>query len=182
MDHHEQAILVTGATGQQGGALEVVVAEIGRLSASIREILGELGGSARVLSASSIELLHLCHLHSSYTNGTICGIDPLAGDLYGRTLRVVGEKRMARLLELDLRLSGVGGLVSELSRITQQIPPVTTMIRIVITEIKLRTAELMGTVEDLRNFHAHLDAKVERMSQIRALSARLINELGRENA
>ena len=176
------AQVLASQTGEQGGALEVIVAEIGRLSMAIREVLGELGGSARVLSASSISLLHLCHLHSSYARGRIIGIDPAGGDVYDTPLRTVGDNRMSRLVELDLRLCGVGGLVADLSRITQQIPPVTTMIRIVITEIKLRTAELMGTVEDLKNFHAHLDAKVERMSQIRALGARLINELRRENA
>ena len=176
------AQVLASQTGEQGSALEVIVAEIGRLSTAIREVLGELGGSARVLSASSIELLHMSHLHSSYTKGSICGIDPAAGDRYGSILRRVGEKRMEMLSELDLRLAGVDGLVSDLSRIAQQIPTVTTMIRIVITEIRSRTAELMGTVDDLKGFHAHLDAKVERMSMIRSLGGRLIGELRRGNA
>jgi hypothetical protein len=175
------AQVLAAQTGTQGGALEVIVAEIGRLSASIREVLGDLGESARILSSSSIELLHLSHLHTSYALGAKVGIDASGLEHYDRTMRSVEDRRGSHLLDLTRRLAGVDGLVQDLSRIAQQIPPVTTMIRIVVTEIHSRTVELLGTVEDLKTFQANLDAKVERMRQVRALSGRQILELGKES-
>lgn len=175
------AQVLAAQTGEQGGALEVIVAEIGRLSTSIREILGELGNSSRVLSASSIEILHLSHLHSSYALGRQAGIDPSCEAHYAATLHQVVHLRGKHLNDLEERLEGVASLVQDLARIAQQIPPVTTMIRIVVTEIKARTIELLGTVDDLKNFHAHLDGKVERMRLIRSESEHLIQELRRED-
>lgn len=174
------AQVLAAQTGTRGGALEVIVAEIGRLSASIRDVLGNLGNSAGILSSSAIELLHLSHLQRAYALGARVGIDASGFALYDGTLRSVGERRSGLLDDLRLRLAGVESLVQDLSRIAQQIPPVTSMIRIVIVEIRSRTEELLGTVEDLRAFQAFLDDKVELMRQIRATSERRIRELGRE--
>ena len=173
------AQVLAAQTGTQGGALEVIVSEIGRLSASIRDVLGDLGESSRILSASSIDLLHLSHLHSSYDLGWKVGIDDSGAEHFARTFRAVEERKAHHLDDLSRRLEGVDSLVQDLSRIAQQIPPVTTMIRIVVTEIRARTVELLGTVEDLKNFQDHLDTKVERMRQIRAVSGRQIQDLRR---
>lgn len=175
------AQVLAAQTGNQGGALEVIVAEIGRLSRGIREILSELGESARVLSTASIDILHLSHLRSSYILGNSAGIDPSSAQRYSGTLEEVERKRTAHLDSLGSRLSGVESLVQDLSRIAQQIPPVTTMIRIVVTEIKTHSEGLLGTVEDLKSFHANLDRKVDRMRQIRSEGGNRIHELREES-
>lgn len=175
------AQVLAAQTGEQGGALEVIVAEIGRLSRGIREVLGELGDAARFLSRSSIEVLHLSHLHGSYDRGWKVGIDPSGSAAYQTRMGEVRARRATHLSDLEQRLRAVSSLVDDLGRIAQQIPPVTTMIRIVITEVKIRSVELLGTVEDLKTFHAHLDAKIERMGQIRNTSSRYIQELHRED-
>jgi len=174
------AQVLAAQTGNQGGALEVIVAEIGRLSRGIREILSELGDSARVLSTASIEILHLSHLRSSYLLGNVAGIDPSSADRYLGTLGEIDQRRSNHLDSLGLRLSGVESLVQDLARIAQQIPPVTTMIRIVVTEIKTHSEGLLGTVEDLKNFHGNLDQKVERMRQIRSEGSNRIHDLREE--
>lgn len=175
------AQVLAAQTGEQGGALEVIVSEIGRLSRSIREVLGELGDAARFLSGSSIEVLHLSHLDSAYDRGWKVGIDASASVLYRSTMTGVRARRKTHLVDLEQRLRAVSSLVDDLGRIAQQIPPVTTMIRIVITEVKIRSVELLGTVDDLKTFHAHLDAKIERMGQIRNVGGRYIQELHRGN-
>ena len=175
------AQVLAAQTGEQGGALEVIVSEIGRLSRAIREVLGELGDAARFLSHSSIEVLHLSHLHTSYDRGWRVGIDPSGAIRYQATMSDVRSRRTTHLSDLELRLRAVSSLVDDLGRIAQQIPPVTTMIRIVITEVKIRSVELLGTVDDLKTFHAHLDTKVDRMGQIRNISSKYIQELHREN-
>jgi hypothetical protein len=174
------AQVLAAQTGEQGGALEVIVSEIGRLSHSIREVLGELGDAARFLSRSSIEVLHLSHLHGSYDQGWKAGVDPSGAARFQATMDDVRNRRATHLSELERRLCAVSSLVDDLGRIAQQIPPVTTMIRIVITEVKIRSVELLGTVDDLKTFHAHLDAKIERMGQIRKVGSKHIRELHRE--
>lgn len=171
------AQVLAAQTGEQGGALEVIVSEIGRLSQAIRDVLGELGDAAKVLSNSSIEILHLSHLHASYADGWRVGIDPMAMREYESTLSQVKNRGKKHLADLEQRLRAISSLVDDLSRIAQQIPPVTTMIRIVITEVKIRSVELLGTVDDLKTFHALLDAKVERMEHIRNGSCKYIQEM-----
>lgn len=174
------AQVLAAHTGEQGGALEVIVAEIGRLSSSIRESLVNLGEASKVLSDLSIGILHLSHLHTSYADGWASGIDPSGRELYGAILAKVGATQSGHLDDLDRRLRAVSSLVDDLGRIAQQIPPVTTMIQIVITEVRIRSVELLGTVEDLKAFHVHLDAKIERMREIWNVCSRYIQELQRE--
>ncbi|MEN9307296.1 MAG: hypothetical protein RL173_1228 [Fibrobacterota bacterium] len=176
------AQVLAAQTGEQGGALEVIVSEIGRLSRSIREVLGSLGEAAKFLSHSSIEVLHLSHLHSSYVNGWNLGIDPSGSVVYSATLESVRTRRRQHRTDLEQRLRAVSSLVEDLGRIAQQIPPVTTMIRIVVTEVRIRSVELLGTVDDLKSFHAHLDTKVEHMGHIRSVCSRYIQELDREDS
>lgn len=174
------AQVLAAQTGEQGGALEVIVAEIGRLSSSIRESLMNLGEASKSLSQSSIGMLHLSHLHTSYADGWESGIDPSSRELYGAILANVEDSEAGHLDELDRRLRSVSSLVDDLGRIAQQIPPVTTMIQIVSTEVRIRSVELLGTVEELKAFHAHLDAKIERMGQIWKICGHHIRELQRE--
>lgn len=176
------AQVLAAQTGEQGGALEVIVAEIGRLSVGIREILEALGESARFLSNASVDVLHLSHLSGSLAQGWNVGIHPGSADRYRSHLDGILERRREHMARLDGRLDAVASLIADLARIAQQIPPVVTMIRIVVTEVRIRSEELLGTVEDLKSFHVQLDAKIESMGRIRAAGTRLIQELGKEAA
>ena len=120
-------------------------------------------------------------MHASYALGWKVGIDPSGAERYLQTLEQVRELRGKHLEDLEQRLRAVSSLVEDLGRIAQQIPPVTTMIRIVITEVKIRSAELTGTADDLKVFHSHLDSKVEHMERIRTVCAKYIQELNRED-
>ena len=174
------AQVLAAHTGREGGALEAVVSEIGHLSGSLREVLERLADSAKVLSDASIRTLHLSHLRSSYLLGRAAGIAEGSAALYERTTAAVVGLRHKLLSELSAGLDEVESLVQELSRISSQIPPATTMIRIVATEIAVRREALMGTVDDLRSFHGSLEAKVERMNAIRTQGVERIAQLGRE--
>lgn len=176
------AQVLAAQTGDQGGALEVIVAEIGRLSLVIREKLESLGLAARELSTFSIELLHLAHRRSSFLLGWDSGIEDGSMPVYRTILDHSREQHHQHLSDLDQRLDSVATLIADLGRVAQQIPPVTTMIRIVSTEIKSRTTELLGTVEDLKSFQSHLDDKIERMRAIRVDGASQIRKLSRGGA
>ncbi len=176
------AQVLAAQRGEQGGALEVIVAEIGRLSVGIRGILEALAESARFLSNASIDVLHLSHLSGSLVQGWNVGIDPDSADRYRTHLGDIQRRRREHMARLDGRLDSVSSLIADLARIAQQIPPVVTMIRIVVTEVSIRSEELLGTIEDLKAFHAHLDAKIESMGRIRASGSRSIQELGKETA
>ncbi|MBK9579929.1 MAG: hypothetical protein IPK50_17160 [Fibrobacterota bacterium] len=171
------AQILAAQTGTEGSALEVIVAEIGRLSRGIRECLGGLSDASRILSDASIGLLHLSHLASSLEQGAKIGIDPSSLKLYDARLEEVRTKRHRHLADLGLRLDEVSSQISDLARIAVKIPPVVTMIRIVVTEIRLRSEELTGTIDDLKTFHLLLDTKIETMSGIRRDGSRLIEEL-----
>lgn len=167
-------------TSKQGGGLEVIVSEIGRLSQAIRDVLEALGDAAKFLSHSSIEVLHLSNLNTSYEKGLARGIDPRSQEVYGKTHSGIRSQGRRHHVNLDERLLAVSSLVEDLNRIAQQILPVTTMIRIVVTEVKLNTAELLGTVEELKSFHGHLDSKVEHIRRIHGVCSRYIRELDKE--
>lgn len=168
-------------TSKQGGGLEVIVSEIGRLSQAIRNVLEALGDAAKFLSHSSIEVLHLSNLNTSYEKGLARGIDPRSQEVYGKTHSGIRSQGRRHHVNLEERLQVVSGLVDDLSRIAQQIPPVTTMIRIVVAEVNSKTDELLGTVDELKSFHEHLDAKVEHMRRIHGVCSRYIQELHKEN-
>lgn len=125
-------------------------------------MLEALGDAAKSLSHSSIEILHLSNLDISYGKG----IDPRSEDLYNRTYSGIRSRERRHHVDLKVRLLAVARLVEEHSRIAQQILPVTTMIRIVAAEATLNTAELLGTVEELKSFHEHLDSKAEQIRWI----------------
>jgi hypothetical protein len=175
------AQVLAAQTGQQGSALEVIVAEIGRLSGGIREVLTRLGDAAKVLSSTAIEILHMSHLRGSYVLGRDAGIEPASVRRFDETLDGIQRSRTHHLDELSLGLAQVETLIQDLSRIAQQIPPVTTMIRIVVTEITSHSDALLGTVDDLKGFYRNLDEKVERMKTIRGSGAHRIQELRKED-
>lgn len=175
------AQVLAAQTGAEGSALEVIVAEIGRLSLGIRESLSALTDAAKFLSDSSIDLLHLSHLAGSLELGAKHGIDPSSLELYTARLDRVRDQRLRHLQELDKRLDTVGTLIADLARIAMKIPPVVTMIRIVVTEIRFRSEELAGTIDDLKAFHLLLESKNERMREIRQAAANRIQELSRKS-
>lgn len=176
------AQVLAAQTGTEGSALEVIVAEIGRLSRGIRECLVGLSEASKVLSEASIGILHLSHLAGSLELGAKAGIDPSSQELYHRRLEEVRVKRSQHLANLGQRLDMVSSQISDLARIAVKIPPVVTMIRIVVTEIRLRSEELAGTIEDLKTFHVLLDGKIETMSSIRKTGTHLLEELSSQGS
>lgn len=164
-------------TGQSGGSLEVIVAEISRLSTAIREILGELATSALVLNDKSVRILHLSHLRTSYAAGWKAGIAEANHERYQKTYGKTRERLGSHLTELERQLLQAGRLLDDLTRIAQQIPPISSLIRIVVAEIRMKTEELLGTVADLTNFHQLLEGKIERMREVRRHAQARIDEL-----
>ncbi|MBK8803484.1 MAG: hypothetical protein IPN71_15790 [Fibrobacteres bacterium] len=176
------AQVLAAQTGTEGSALEVIVAEIGRLSRGIRECLADLTDTSKILSDASIGLLHLSHLAGSLELGARIGIDSSSLAHYENRLGEVQSKRQRHLANLGQRLDQVASQVSDLGRIAVKIPPVVTMIRIVVTEIRFRSEELAGTIEDLKSFHLLLDGKIETMSILRRDGSRLLDELSTQGA
>lgn len=174
------AQILAAQTSKQGSGLEVIVSEIGRLSHAIRDVLEALGAAAKSLSSSSIEVLHLSHFNASYKKGFARGIAPGSEDLYKKTHAGVGARGKRHRADLEERLRAVSSLVDDLDRIAQQMPPVTTMIRIVVSEVKSKTVELLGTVDELNSFHKHFAAKGEQMRRIHGVCYRYIMELDEE--
>lgn len=168
-------------TGKQGAGLEVIVSEIGRLSKAIREVLEALGGAAKSLSQSSIEVLHLANLDTSYEKGLARGIDPRSQEIFNKTHSAIRSRGKRHLADLDARLRAVSSLVENLGRIAQRILPVTTMIQIVVTEVEMDTTELLSTVDGLKTFHRDLDAKVEHMKNIHDACSLYIRKLEKES-
>ena len=169
-------------SGQRGGALEVIVAEIGRLSTSIREILGQVAEIAISLNETSIGILHLSHLRQSYAAGWKAGIAPQNADTYQGTFGRIRTGLEDDLGRLDKSLVDTGRMMDDLDRIAQQIPPISSLIRIVVAEIRMKSEELLGTVSDLTTFHALLEDKIERMREIRRYAQGRIDELREESA
>lgn len=167
-------------TGQSGGSLEVIVAEISRLSTAIREILGELATSALVLNDKSVRILHLSHLRTSYAAGWKAGIAQENLERYQKTYGTTRERLGSHLTELEFQLLQAGRLLDDLTRIAQQILPISSLIRIVVAEIRMKTEELLGTVADLTNFHQLLEGKIERMREVRRHAQARIDELREE--
>lgn len=167
-------------TGQSGGSLEVIVAEISRLSTSIREILSELASSASILNDKSVRILHLSHLHTSYAAGWKAGIAKENQASYQVTYGKTRDRLSLHLAELEKQLYLAVRLLDDLSRIAQQIPPISSLIRIVVAEIRMKTEELLGTVADLTNFHQLLEGKIERMRDVRRHAQQRIDELREE--
>lgn len=168
------AQILAAHTGDKGSSLEVIVAEIGQLSSIFRDTLTTLGGAAQDLSTRAIGLLHLAHLHGSYTLGWQAGIANGSSDRYRGILDGVNSERRTRLESLEQGMGRVVGLMDDLERAARRIPPVTTLILIVAAEIRVHTSEILATVEDLKAFHAHMETKIERMSAIRAAGAAAI--------
>lgn len=167
-------------TGQSGGSLEVIVAEISRLSTAIREILSELATSALILNDKSVRILHLSHLRTSYAAGWKAGIAEENRARYQLTYGKTRERLSSHLAELEKQLHLAVRLLDDLSRIAQQIPPISSLIRIVVAEIRMKTEELLGTVADLTNFHQLLEGKIERMRDVRRHAQSRIDELREE--
>jgi hypothetical protein len=164
-------------TGTRGGSLEVLVAEISRLSTSIREILGLLASSAFILNEKSVRILHMSHLNASYSAGWEIGIVDINRDLYHRAYSSNRERLGANLSELEQQLMLATRHLDDLTRIAQQIPPISSLIRIVVAEIRMKTDELLGTVADLTNFHQLLEGKIERMREVRGHALARIDEM-----
>lgn len=171
---------VLAAQASRGGGLEVVVTEIVRLSHSIRDVLGVLGDAAKTLSQSSVKVLHLTNLDISYTIGIARGIHAGSGKLYRKTHAGIRSRRKSHLVELNGRLQAVSRLVDDLDRIALHIPPVTVMVRIVVSESEAKAGELLGTVDELKAFHGHLDVKIARMRQVHGVCTGYFKELDME--
>jgi chaperonin cofactor prefoldin len=169
-------------TGQRGGSLEVIVAEISRLSTSIREILGQVAEIAFSLNETSIGILHLSHLRLSYAAGWKAGIDPQNHRIYQNTFGKTRTSLETDLSMLEKSLSETVKMLDDLGRIAQQIPPISSLIRIVVAEIQMKSEELLGTVADLTTFHELLEDKIERMREIRRYAQGKIDELREESA
>lgn len=176
------AEVLAAHTGAEGGGLEVIVAEIGRVSRAIGVLVAELGDAAEELSDESIRLLHLAHLHGSYTAGWKAGIGDESAASFRARLDRVGTERVGRLERLRSRLHTIASLVDDLHRIALSIPAVTTMIRIVTAEVRLHTEALLATADGLRTFHGHLEEKVERMGQVRRSGVAVLGQLGERDA
>jgi hypothetical protein len=169
-------------TGQSGGSLEVIVAEISRLSTSIREILLDLSGSAQVLNERSVRILHLSHVRTSYAAGWQVGIAESNRELYRRAHQGTSARLGSHLGDLEKQLHLAGRLLDDLTRIAQQIPPISSLIRIVVAEIRMKTEELLGTVADLTHFHQLLEGKIDRMREVRRHAQARIDELREDKA
>jgi len=171
------AQVMAAHTGQNGGSLEVIVAEIGRLSTSIRETLGSIVALVPTLNEASISTLHRSHLRTSYALGSEAGIDARNQVTYQANFDGLCSQLEADLASLENDLAATGVLLCDLERIAQQIPPVASLIRIVVAEIHLKSEELLGTVADLALFHELLDGKIERMREISRRAQERIGEL-----
>lgn len=171
------AQVMAAHTGQNGGSLEVIVAEIGRLSTSIRETLGSIVALVPTLNDASISTLHRSHLRTSYALGGEVGIDARNQVTYQANFDGLCRQLEADLASLENDLAATGVLLCDLERIAQQIPPVASLIRIVVAEIHLKSEELLGTVADLALFHELLDGKIERMREISRQAQERIEEL-----
>lgn len=168
-------------TGEHGVALEVIVSEIGRLSSEIRAVLGELGNAADRLSHFSIEVLRVSHLNASYKLGLARGIEARSAGTYEEACS--GNRSRGKAFRKDLKksLRVVSGLLQDLGRISHNLPSVTTMIRIVVSEVETKAVEMLGTVDDLNSFREHLDSKVEHMERIHAICAQYLWDLNKED-
>jgi len=171
------AQVMAAHTGQNGGSLEVIVAEIGRLSTSIRETLGSIVALVPTLNEASISTLHRSHLRTSYALGGEVGIDARNQVTYQANFDGLCSQLEADLASLEKDLAATGILLCDLERIALQIPPVASLIRIVVAEIHLKSEELLGTVADLALFHELLDGKIERMREISRQAQERIGEL-----
>lgn len=171
---------VLAAQTKQRGGLEVVVTEIVRLSHAIRDVLGALGDAAKALSQSSVAVLNLTNLDISYAIGIARGIAPGSEEIYRKAYSGIRSRKKSHLVELTGRLQAVSRLVDDLGRIALHIPPVTVMIRIVVSESEAKTGELLGTVDELKAFHGHLDAKIARMRQVHGVCTGYFKELEME--
>ncbi len=174
------AQVLAAQAGAQGRGLEAIVSDIGRLSRAIRGVLEALEGSARSLSHSSIEVLRLAAVDAAYGKGLARGIDRGSRETYGTTHAGIRAREKRHRGDLEGRLADVSGLIGELGRIARQMPPVATMIRIVGCEAEGKASELLGTVEELKEFHGRLEAKAERMRQILSECSRHIQALDKE--
>jgi hypothetical protein len=167
-------------TGSQGGGLEVIVSEIGRLSHAIRDVLEALENSAKSLSQTSIEALHLSSLNASYEKGAAAGIQAGSEAIYRKTHTGIRSRRIEQANRLVERLRTVSVQMEDLGRYARQIPPMTTMIQIAVCDVAMKSEELLGTVVELKSLHSNLETKLEHMRRIRLVCSGYIGEFEKD--
>lgn len=157
------AQIIAAHAGAGGRAVEVIVAEIGRLSLEIRESLESLSKSTRDLSQKAVGSISVSQRLITYSKAWNVGINDMNAEIFRTEWWALHQRYREEFLNLQEKLHQHEVELRSLQRGAVQIPMISSLMKIVVTEIGRKGAELSHAAIELEKFNQFLISKIERM-------------------
>jgi hypothetical protein len=153
--------IIAAHAGKGGRAVEVIVAEIGRMSSVIRGVLETMLTGSQDVSKIAVQLFGLGFRSHSYDLGSQKGIAESSKDSYLKYQTVLQARLVESLDDLKQLLHKQEMDLKDLDRSAVQIPMTCSLMKIVVTEVGHKKQELSHAAKALEAFHGFLVQRIE---------------------
>lgn len=168
------AQIIAAHAGEGGRAVEVIVVEIGRLSLEIRQTLQDLTRSVSDLSRRAVGTIYIGQRINTYAKAWSRNIATTSHNIYMDTWNALSERLRKEYHMLEHQIHHQESELRALQRNAIQIPMISSLMKIVVTEIGNKGAELHHAALELEKFNRFLTEKIDRMQVLQQESLRQI--------